>query len=228
MSAALLLSVCGYGAARLAGLSSLWVAVPLAAGAAVYLLDGLSGRAKGVLVFVLLALDGYWIVRDMSGINFLFAVLLFAGSLTLTIACLYRGDERPGFYPLLAVLLLSLSGLPHASTSLEFFFLFELVTLSSYFLIARRREAVADAFSYLIFSLAAGYFLLAGFAHGPRRDGKRGARRVADVRPGQRCWCLACLPSASSSRREPSACMFGCRALTPRLKTMCRRCCRRL
>jgi formate hydrogenlyase subunit 3/multisubunit Na+/H+ antiporter MnhD subunit len=164
VGAALLLFVCGYGAARLAGLNSLWVAVPLAVGAAIYLLDGLTGRAKAVLVFVLLALDGYWIIRGMSGINFLFAMLLFGGSLTLTIACLYRGDERPGFYPLLAVLLLSLSGLPHASTSLEFFFLFELVTLSSYFLIARRRQAVADAFSYLIFSLAAGYFLLAGFA----------------------------------------------------------------
>ena len=164
VGAALLLFVCGYGAARLAGLNSLWVAVPLAVGAAIYLLDGLTGRAKAVLVFVLLAMDGYWIIRGMSGINFLFAMLLFGGSLTLTIACLYRGDERPGFYPLLAVLLLSLSGLPHASTSLEFFFLFELVTLSSYFLIARRRQAVADAFSYLIFSLAAGYFLLAGFA----------------------------------------------------------------
>lgn len=162
--AALLLFVCGYGVARLAGLNSLWVAVPLAAGAALYLLDRLSGRAKAVLVFVLLALDGYWIIPGMSGINFLFAVLLFGGSLTLTIACLYRADQRPGFFPLLAVLLLSLSGLPHASTSLEFFFLFELVTLSSYFLIARQRQAVADAFSYLIFSLAAGYFLLAGFA----------------------------------------------------------------
>ena len=162
--AALLLAVCGYGAARLAGLTSLWVVAPLGAGAAVYLLDGLPGRAKTALVFVLLALDGYWITRDMSGINYLFAVLLFAGSLTLTIACLYRGDKRPGFYPLLAVLLLSLSGLPHASTSLEFFFLFELVTLSSYFLIGERREAQADAFSYLVFSLAAGYFVLAGFA----------------------------------------------------------------
>ena len=112
-------------------------------------------------MFVLLALDGGWIIRR---IRFPFAVLLFGGSSTLTIASLYRGDDRPGFYPLLAVLLLSLPGLPHASTSLEFFFLFELVTLSSSLLIARRRQAVADAFSYLIFSLAAGYFLLAGFA----------------------------------------------------------------
>ena len=163
-ASALLLFLCGYFAARLTGLNSLWVALPLGAGAAVYLLDRLSGRVKGVLVFVLLALNAFWIMRDMSGINYLFTVLLCAGSLTLMIACLYRADERPGFYPLLAVLLLSLCGLPHASTSLEFFFLFELVTLSSYFLIARRREAVADAFSYLIFSLAAGYFLLVGFA----------------------------------------------------------------
>jgi formate hydrogenlyase subunit 3/multisubunit Na+/H+ antiporter MnhD subunit len=162
--AVFLLVVFGYGAARAAGLASLWVVVPLGAGAGVWLVDRLPGRAKAALVFVLLALDGYWITRDMSGINYLFAVLLFAGSLTLTIACLYRGDERPGFYPLLAVLLLSLSGLPHASTSLEFFFLFELVTLSSYFLIGQRREAEADAFSYLVFSLAAGYFVLAGFA----------------------------------------------------------------
>jgi formate hydrogenlyase subunit 3/multisubunit Na+/H+ antiporter MnhD subunit len=55
--AALMLFVCGYGAARLAGLASLWVVVPLAAGAAVCLLDRLTGRAKAVLVFVLLALD---------------------------------------------------------------------------------------------------------------------------------------------------------------------------
>ena len=50
------------------------------------------------------------------------------------------------------------------SASLEFVLLFERVTRASYFLISRRRQAVADAFSYLIFSLAAGYFLLAGFA----------------------------------------------------------------
>jgi len=65
---------------------------------------------------------------------------------------------------LLAVTLLSLQALPRAATSLEFLFLFELVTLSSYFLIARRGDARSAAFSYLIWSLAAGYFVLAGLA----------------------------------------------------------------
>jgi formate hydrogenlyase subunit 3/multisubunit Na+/H+ antiporter MnhD subunit len=164
IGAALLLLACGYGAARLSDLTSLWVVFPLGAGVAVYLLDGLAGRVKGVLVFALLAAGGYWLVHDLSGINSLFAMLLYAGGLTLTIACLYRADPRPGFYPCLTVMLLSLSALARASTSLEFIFLFELVTLSSYFLIARRREAGADAFRYLLFSIAAGFVLVAGFA----------------------------------------------------------------
>ena len=57
-------------------------------------------------------------------------------------------DRRPGFYPFLAVMLLSLAAHCRATTtSLEFFFVWELITLSSYFLILRRREAAAHAFA---------------------------------------------------------------------------------
>ncbi len=100
----------------------------------------------------------------MSGINYLFAVLLYAGGLVLAIACLYRDDARRGFYPLLAVMLLSVPALPRATTSLEFLFVWELITLSSYFLIARRPQAAPDALRYLLFSLVSAFFLLAGFA----------------------------------------------------------------
>lgn len=163
-AAALLLVACGLAAARLSGFTESWLALPLIAGLALYVLDGLAGRVKGVLTLAVLAAAGYGLVRDLSGISFVFAWLLYAGCLTLAIACLYRADPRPGFYPLLAVMLLSLIALPRTSTSLEFFYLFELVTLSSYFLIARRREAVPDAFRYLLFSITAGYILVAGFA----------------------------------------------------------------
>jgi formate hydrogenlyase subunit 3/multisubunit Na+/H+ antiporter MnhD subunit len=163
-AAALLLVACGIGAARLSGFTESWLALPLIAGLALYVLDGLPGRLKGVLTLTVLAAAGYWLVRDLSGISPLFAWLLYAGCLTLTIACLYRADPRPGFYPFLTVMLVSLIALPRASTSLEFFYLFELVTLSSYFLIVRRREAVPDAFRYLLFSIGAGYILVAGFA----------------------------------------------------------------
>ncbi len=162
--AALLLLACGFVAAKAAGAAPLWIYLPLAAGALIALFDDLSGRIKCLIVLALLAGIGTWLVQGLSGIGFLFATLLLAGSLTLTIACLYRTDKRPGFYPFLIVMLLSLCALPRAATSLEFVFLFELVSLASYFLIVRHSDASADAFRYLLFAIASGFFLIAGFA----------------------------------------------------------------
>jgi formate hydrogenlyase subunit 3/multisubunit Na+/H+ antiporter MnhD subunit len=161
---ALLLVVSGYFEAILAGVSSAWIFLPLGAGLALYLLDGLAGRIKGILVLVFTLIGGFWLSMDLSSINYLFALLLYAGGLVLSIACLYRSDARRGFYPLLAVMLLSLPALPRTTTSLEFLFIWELITLSSYFLIVRRREAVPHALRYLLFSLVSAFFLLAGFA----------------------------------------------------------------
>jgi formate hydrogenlyase subunit 3/multisubunit Na+/H+ antiporter MnhD subunit len=162
--AAVLLIGGGYGAATMAGLDAPWVFVPLIVGVAIFALDGLPLPAKWVATFLAVGAAGLWIVREAAGIGFLFAALLYAGGLTLMVACLYRKGERRGFYPALAVMLLSLTALPRAATSLEFFLLFELVTLASYVLIVRRAEARPAAFSYLVWSLASGYFLLAGFA----------------------------------------------------------------
>lgn len=162
--AALLLVVAGLAGAVIAGLSALWVFIPLCTGFVIFLLERLPGRAKTQLVIVATLVGGWWLVRDQLGINQLFAVLLWSGGATLSIACLYRSDERPGFHALLAVLLLSLPALPRASTSLEFFFIWETVTLSSYFLVVRRRESAAQALPYLLFSLVAAFFLLVGFA----------------------------------------------------------------
>ncbi|MEJ0078737.1 MAG: proton-conducting transporter membrane subunit [Alphaproteobacteria bacterium] len=162
--AAFFLVVTGLAGAIIAGLSAFWVFVPLFTGFAIFLLDGLPGRTKALLVIAATLLGGLWLVHDQSGVRYLFAVLLYSGGAVLSVACLYRSDQRPGFHALLAVLLLSLPALPRASTSLEFFFIWETITLSSYFLVVRRRESAADAFPYLLFSLVAAFFLLVGFA----------------------------------------------------------------
>jgi formate hydrogenlyase subunit 3/multisubunit Na+/H+ antiporter MnhD subunit len=161
---ALVLVVSGYFAGELAGLAALWPYMPLAAGLVVYVLAGLPSRMQCLIVLVLATVGGGWLIPGLSGINSLFAMLLLAGGVVVSIASLARTDRRPGFYPLLAVMLLSLPALPHATTSLEFIFVWELITLSSYLLILRRTEAASHALQYLLFSLAAAFFLLCAFA----------------------------------------------------------------
>jgi formate hydrogenlyase subunit 3/multisubunit Na+/H+ antiporter MnhD subunit len=161
---AALLVVSGYLAGKLAGLAAQWVYMPLVAGLAVYLLSGLPARVQGVATLVLVLAGSIWLLLGLSGLNYLFAVILLAGGLVVSIACLARTDRRPGFYPLLTVMLLSLPALPRATTSLEFFFIWELITLSSYFLILRSPQAETHAVQYLLFSLAAAFFLLCAFA----------------------------------------------------------------
>ncbi len=77
---------------------------------------------------------------------------------------LYRDDRRPGYYPLLAVLILSILTLLRSSTSLQFYFSWEVITLASYFLIAKGRRAGPHVLQFLLFSLLSAYLLFMGFA----------------------------------------------------------------
>ena len=105
LAAAVLVAVSGFVAAFLAGLPTMWAFLPLGAGLLLYLLDGLPSRVKGLLVVLIALTGGAWLAQNLSGIVFLFALLLSAGAFVVSIGCLYRGDIRIGFYPVLAVML---------------------------------------------------------------------------------------------------------------------------
>ena len=138
--AAVLVSLSGYIAAGMVGVASLWLFAPLLAGGVLFALDGLPGRVKNVLTLAVVLVVGVWLAREAHGIPLLFAALLLGGSLVITFGSLYRGDARPGYYPLLATMLLSIMALLRSATSLEFFFNWEIITLSSCFLIAKSRR----------------------------------------------------------------------------------------
>ena len=162
--AALLLFAIGYAMAITMNIEDPGIFLPLLAGFVLWLIDGLCGRLKALPMLVIVGAGGYWLTNDLEGINRLFSYLLVGGGLLISIAAMYRNDDRRGFYPLLAVLLLSLATLLRAQTSLEFFFSWELMTLSSYLLVTLGRNGVKPALSYLLFSLGSAYCILAGFA----------------------------------------------------------------
>jgi formate hydrogenlyase subunit 3/multisubunit Na+/H+ antiporter MnhD subunit len=168
---AVLLCVTGYVAATLSGAASLWIFAPLGAGALLCLLDWLPGRFKSMLMLILVLCLGVWIAAPVEGISRLFAVLLLSGGLVVASAGLYRADPRPGYYPLMALLLLSIAALLRTRTSLEFFFSWEMITLSSYFLIAQARNAHPYALPFLLFSIASSFCLLVGFAMAAAANG---------------------------------------------------------
>lgn len=159
-----LLAAAGAGAALLAGADLTRLAVPLLAGLFLAALDPLPGRLKGLVMLGLVAAGSVWLVRDVEGLPRLFDIVIASGGGVLAIASLYRGDRRSGYHALLAVLLLGIVAAVASLTSLDFFLQWEVVTLASFFLIARKPSAGPAALTFLLFSLASAFFVLAGFA----------------------------------------------------------------
>lgn len=159
-----MLAASGYFAAVGAGGVSGWLFAPVSVGVFLYLLDWLPGRMKTTLMVFAVFFVGNWMIGPTEGISRLFAMLLFPGALVVAAASLYRRDARPGFHPLIAMMLISIPALLRARTSLEFFYSWEIITLSSYFLIAQGRRSAPQIQSFLLFSLASAFLLLAGFA----------------------------------------------------------------
>jgi formate hydrogenlyase subunit 3/multisubunit Na+/H+ antiporter MnhD subunit len=162
--AVLLLFATGFGMANSVHAVDYAMFLPLLAGFALWLIDGLRGRLKALPMLAIVAAGGYWLTGELEGINRIFSYLLIGGGLLVSVAAMYRDDDRRGFYPLLGVLLLSLATLLRAQTTLEFFFSWELMTLSSYLLVTLGRSGVMPGLKYLLFSLGSAYFVLAGFA----------------------------------------------------------------
>lgn len=157
------LIICGAAGALASGALTLSLMVPLLAGAAVLLAEPLPGRTKALATLAVVAV-GSLLIPVAEGIAGLFAPVLLAGGLVIAASGLAWSGPRNAHYPLVAVLLLSIQSLLAAPTGLAFYTAWEFITLASTFLIARREVARGEALRFLIFSLAAAFCLMAGFA----------------------------------------------------------------
>jgi formate hydrogenlyase subunit 3/multisubunit Na+/H+ antiporter MnhD subunit len=137
---------------------------PLAAGAILLLFSWLHSSLLGLLSLLPLAVYGWYILPGLGGLRLIFALLFLGGGALLLVGSLYRKKHSEGFYPLALTVVLSLAGLTVAASLLEFFFLWELMTVSSYLLILLGEEAEAPALNYAGFSLGGAFTVMAGLA----------------------------------------------------------------
>jgi formate hydrogenlyase subunit 3/multisubunit Na+/H+ antiporter MnhD subunit len=163
-AAALLALAAGLGTAAMQGAVGIPVIVPVFAGLVGLLLDWLPARVKAALLVAGAAGYAAFLLPVLSPAGELFLLIIPVGAALLVCASLRRGGRQAGFYPLLAVFVISMSSLLVATSALAFLVAFELMTVSSYLLLVRRPRAAAAAERYIVFSLGGAFLLLAGLA----------------------------------------------------------------
>jgi len=132
-----------------------------------YIIDYLPTKIKGFVAIAFTSYYAFLLYGMVSGIGFVFAAILVGGSIIQIVATMYKDGKREGFYPFLVMMIIAMGNLTIAESYLAFFFQWELMTIASYFLIIRGRKAQSAALTYIVFSMGAAYFILAGFAFAP-------------------------------------------------------------
>ena len=155
--------------------------LPLIFALAFLALDWLPARLKNALAIAGLAT---WFVLHAGGydpLQLIFAAVVLVGGSVILLASfdtqlsadhavggssgsLRMSGRRMGFYPSAMLMFAGLAMLIDAENSFSFFAAWESLTIGSYFLILRGRESEPHALSYLVFSLAGAFAILAGFA----------------------------------------------------------------
>ncbi|EHO41630.1 proton-conducting transporter transmembrane domain-containing protein [Caldithrix abyssi] len=138
--------------------------LPLSGAMAFLLLEWLPARVKGTLAILAVLFYAYRILPMLNGLGLYFNIIFLIGGAVLLIAALNRQEKSYGFFPLVLLMLGSLSNLILADTRLQFFFAWELMTAASYLLILRGRKAQGPALAYVLFSLGGAYVMLGAFA----------------------------------------------------------------
>lgn len=124
-------------------------------------LDFLPAKIKGLFAIgVLSAFTWFQVLPNMPRMGMLFTVIFLGGSILQIFAFMHRKGSAEGLFPALTMLIFSLGNLLLASTRMELFLAWELMTIATYILILRGKNAQAPAQGYIVFSMGAAYLIL--------------------------------------------------------------------
>ncbi len=159
---ALALYAVGYFTAQMTEVGATINFIPLAFVGVLLAIDFLPVFVKNTIAIAGMLLHFYFVYPDLDDIRLLFEVIfIIGGALALIAGYAYKG-KRSGFYPVAILMYAGLTGIIEASTTLEFFYGWELMTAGSYFLIIRGKRSMPHGLSYILFSIGGAYALLAG------------------------------------------------------------------
>lgn len=126
-------------------------------------LDFLPAWVKNSIAILGLTFYAWFIYPSLTEFRLIFGLLFLLGGVITLLAGYAYGGRRVGFYPSAILMFAGLISLVEATTTLQFFFAWEIMTAGSYFLILRGKKSEPHALSYMIFSLAGAFSMLAGF-----------------------------------------------------------------
>ncbi len=159
-----ILYITGYLTAQYTELGRMINFIPLFFVLILFTIDFLPVYIKNTIAIIGMSVYFYFIYPNLSDLKLLFEIIfLIGGTLTLIAGYAYKG-KRSGFYPVAILMYAGLTGLIEANTTLQFFFGWELMTAGSYFLIIRGKRSMPHALSYMLFSVAGAYAIIAGIS----------------------------------------------------------------
>lgn len=137
--------------------------IPLLFALGFILIDSLSVKIKNSIAIV--GMISWFIFQypEYDALQLIFSSIILLGGALILLASYHVDGSRPGFYPAAMLMFAGLSMLIVAKDSFNFFAAWESLTVGSYFLILRGKHSEPHALSYIIFSLAGAFLILAGF-----------------------------------------------------------------
>lgn len=131
-------------------------------------MDFLPSKLKGLFLIAMLAYYSWFmLLPSLPLMGQIFIVILVGGSIVQVFGFMNHEANAKGMFPALALMIFSLGNVVLASTKMELFLAWELMTLASYFLILRGKQAKNPALYYIVFSTFGAYLLLAALSMMP-------------------------------------------------------------
>ena len=130
-------------------------------------------KIRGILAIGVVSFYAYLLYPSVSGFTLFFGVTIVLSSIVYLIATLYKEKNRFGFYGLMVMLIISMGNLLVADSYLKFFLFWELMTISSYFLIIKGEKSAKSALRFVMFSMGSAFMLLVGLNLAPEISGSR-------------------------------------------------------